>query len=285
MNCYFGDDSSLASDHSLRHDDVFLLGGFYIQAGRLQTLERRVREIKEAHGGRVDLPVKWNFADLRVLYDRAGATNVYRRIALELGDLRREVLGLLVEFQATVLLAAVKGYTSKNLQSRRKYHGWALANILQRLGFDCGRAVVQDHVNFIVHLDWPGDEIKKSHFDIFHAGYYAGSQPSGERYQCGPLNEKGFIPCLSYGSMDHDPMLQLADMTVGVSADFIKWSYSGRNFQRIKDTFPLVHRRLRTAYGLGEFQTGFVASPYPFRRHLEAKYNDFWTATRPLAQP
>jgi hypothetical protein len=75
--------------------------------------------------------------------------------------------------------------------------------------------------------------------------------------------------------MDHDPLLQLADMTVGVCADFVKWTYSGRNFQWIKDIFPLVHRRLRTAFGFSEFQTGFVASPYPFRRHLEAKYNDF----------
>jgi len=272
---YFGDDSSCSSCGS-KLQDVFLFGGYRIAASELKRLERRIGEIKTKHGSNERLPLKWNFRDLRPIYTAAGQDVFFVTLLAKSDAIRLEFLQLLTEFHATVLIAAIRGHSLNDLKTRRQYHSWALTMVLQRLAFDCGRGDSTDSLNIQLMLDWPGADIQKAHFDVFHKAYYDGKSHDEQPYTAGPLRAKGFFPALSYSSTEHNPFLQLADMTVGVCTDFCKWTFSGKPVpSRLKTTFPIVFQQLRVVYGYSPFATGFVIDPIDFFKCISRKYGEF----------
>jgi hypothetical protein len=268
--CFFGDDSSLKSAPALAQDDVFLLGGYHVQGDRLKTLESEIARVKSSYSCPPEFPVKWNFRDLEPFYQKLGQVQLYQTLLPKMDTVRADLLNLLQQFNAVVVVAVIKGYSPRNLQKRREYHGWALADILQRLAMDCGTCPAAAYVNAIIQLDWPGSEVKKAHFDVFHSGYYKGTD-----YKAGALRGKGFFPDLTFGSTEHNPFLQLADITLGACADFIKWCCTGRKFQRVRAFYPLVSKQLRSVFSYDEFQTGLVISPQDFLQQLIRRRADF----------
>jgi hypothetical protein len=272
---YFGDDSSCSSCGT-KQQDVFLFGGYYIEPPRLKALEKRIQEIKLKHGGCARLPLKWNFLDLRAIYAAAGQLAMFTSLLAKSDLIRLELLQLLEEFKAIVLIAAIRGHSRNDLKKRREYHAWALAMIIQRLAFDCGREDSTNTLRLQLVLDWPGADIQKAHFDVFHMGYHDGKTSDGIVFKAGPLKVKGFFPALTYSSIEHNPFLQLADLMLGVCADFVKWSFTGRPVPaRLRTMFPVVFRCVRSAYYYSQFTTGFVIAPHDFRTHISQKYVEF----------
>jgi hypothetical protein len=145
---------------------VFLFGGYYVAASELKKLEKRVGEIKTKYGSNERLPLKWNFRDLKPVYVAAGQDALFQTLLAQSDTIRLEFLQLLTEFNATVLIAAIRGHSLNDLKTRREYHSWALTMILQRLGFDCGREDSTDTMKIQVMLDWPGADIQKAHFEV-----------------------------------------------------------------------------------------------------------------------
>jgi len=279
---YFGDDSSCSSCGIARQQDVFLLGGYYVARDVLKKLERRIGEIKTKYGSNERLPLKWNFRDLKPIYDAAKQDALYKTLLAQSDTIRLELLQLLTEFNATVLLAAVRGHSLNDLKTRREYHSWGLTMILQRLAFDCGREDSTDNLKVQVMLDWPGADIQKAHFDVCHKAYHYGESHDGQRYKAGTLRAKGFFPALSYSSTEHNPFLQLADMTVGACTDFCKWSFTTNPVPpRLKSMFPAVFRQVRQIYNYDRFTTGFAIAPLAFFQHMRKQYTNFWTQTKP----
>jgi hypothetical protein len=277
---YFGDDSSCSSGGT-KLQDVFLFGGFYVDRKLSKSLEKRIAEIKVKFGSTADLPLKWNFKDLYPTYYAAGKAALLKALLAKSDEIRLEMVRLLDEFHATVLIAGIRGHSLQDLKTRREYHAWALTMILQRLGFVCGREDSSDVLRIQVTLDWPGGDIQKSHFAVFHKAYHDGLSHDGMQFKSGPLRAKGFSPALEYSSTEHNPLLQLADMMLGVCADFVKWSFTGRGVARLREMFPIVFRRLRSATPYyDEFTTGFVIAPHEFRRHIRQKYVDFQKQSR-----
>lgn len=271
MICFFGDDASLKSDPSHKHDDVFLFGGYYLEGASVKSLENEIEEVKAQEGCPPDMPIKWNFMDLERLYKGSGKLDLHKHLLSKMETLRHGMLQLLGKHNAKVLVAAIRGYSPTKLQERRKYYGWALTDILQRLAMDAGREAPTDRVNVGIHFDWPSDEVKKAHFDVFHLAYYQGRSPTGIAYKAGTLKSKGFLCDMSFGSTEHNSLLQLADMTLGVCRDFVHWCCTGRNLQRVKGYFPIVSARLRRAIGYDVFQTGLVVSPGEFLTLVESR--------------
>jgi hypothetical protein len=169
-----------------------------------------------------------NFRDLYPIYAAVGQDALYKNLLAQSDTIRLEFLQLLKEFDATVLIAAIRGHSLNDLKTRRAYHSWALTMMLQRLGFDCGREDSTDTMKIQVILDWPGADIQKAHFEVGHKAYHDGEGCDGQKYKAGRLRAKGFFPSLTYSSTEHNPFLQLADMTVGACTDFCKWSFSGK---------------------------------------------------------
>jgi hypothetical protein len=65
----------------------------------------------------------------------------------------------------------------------------------------------------------------------FTAEYYTGwrygrSGPEGKavKYQCGALADLAFSPAPSFAGMEFEPRLQLADLVVGATREFINFS-------------------------------------------------------------
>ncbi len=278
---YFGDDSSCSSSGNVRQQDVFLFGGYYAARDALKKLERRIAEVKGKYGSNERLPLKWNFRDLQPIYAAAGKDPLYKNLLAQSDTIRLEFLQLLAEFNATVLIAAVRGHSLNDLKTRREYHSWALTMILQRLAFDCGREDSTDNLKIQVMLDWPGADIQKAHFEVCHKGYHDGESCEGQKYKSGPLRAKGFFPALSYSSTEHNPFLQLADMTVGTCTDFCKWSFSGKAVPpRLKQMFPAVFRQVRNVYNYDRFTTGFAIAPAAFFHHVRQQYTEFGKQTQ-----
>lgn len=279
---YFGDDSCCSSCGNVRQQDVFLFGGYYVAAAELKKLEKRIGEIKTKYGSNERLPLKWNFRDLKPVYVAAGQDVLFQTLLAQSDAIRLEFLQLLTEFNATVLIAGIRGHSLNDLKTRRDYHSWALTMILQRLGFDCGREDSTDTMKIQVMLDWPGADIQKAHFEVGHKAYHDGESCDGQKYKAGPLRAKGFFPALTYSSTEHNPFLQLADMTVGACTDFCKWSFSGKPVPpRLKDMFPIVFQQVRQVHNYDRFTTGFAIAPLAFFQHMRKQYTEFWKQVQP----
>ena len=96
-----------------------------------------------------------------------------------------------------------------------------------------------------VILDWPDKGISKP-FDLeFASAYNKGSTCSkSATYKCGQLKKLGFSDHLLYSNMNHSTLLQLSDLVVGATREFIIYTLDqkGNSFgieclKRIKHRF------------------------------------------------
>ncbi|MCL6564788.1 MAG: hypothetical protein K6U09_00030 [Acidobacteriia bacterium] len=263
---FFGDDNSFASGREgPGRKDVFVFGGFYFKGPRLKEFENRIYEIRKKYTRHPHLPIKWNFCDRAVerLYKTYRHGHLYREVLKRTDDFRLEMLGCLNEFDAETIICAWAAPHLKHGQRASQFHGWALTNMLQRLGLEMPGHSTEKDFHILVVLDWPGQEFKKTYFDLYHRAYHFGRDEYNNRYTCGELRKKGFFSQIVCGSTVHDPFLGLADIVVGASTDFLRWCFTGQNLQRVQKFFPPVMERLRNRRG-GIHRTGLIVEPKPF---------------------
>lgn len=154
MKLYFGDDSAVCTGTGGREPNVFLFGGYYVDFDNLKLLESRIAAVKAKYGCPPEMPVKWNFRDLYSTFKESNKLDVYNGILAQSDALRTELLSLLEEVNAFVLLSAIRGHSPKNLKARRDYYGWGICCILQRLGFDGVDS--KDRLHFLAQFEARG---------------------------------------------------------------------------------------------------------------------------------
>ncbi len=241
----FFDDTDLLIDGDDIHPDIFVYGGYFIEQSRLSEFQAQIVKTKEKHGLIWHAPVKWNMRDatLRKFYDGEHwlSEGSYELAFSKSNELRRDLLSLLVEFEAVVMVSARYdvSYKEENLPT---YFGWAFENLLQRMGLMIQfRYPNKDYPGVQVVADWPSTSLEKRMFDLYLGGYHFGRGIStGQNYFSGPLKELGFADSLLHTSTLHSGPLQIADMVVGCARDFLAWAIKDAKPQRIKGLFDML---------------------------------------------
>jgi hypothetical protein len=241
----FFDDTDLLIDEDDKKPDIFVYGGYFIVQERLSEFQERIGVIKRVHGLWDHAPLKWNMRDdsLRKFYDREHwlSPGMYDAALAKSAAMRPQLLGLLAEFEATILVSARYDQSHKP-EELPTYFSWAFENLLQRMGLMAQvRYPDKNYPGFTVVADWPSAALERRMFDIYLGGYHFGHGIStNQNYYSGPLKDYRFADSLYHASTLHSGPLQIADMVVGCARDFLSWAIKGTKPQRIKGLFDLL---------------------------------------------
>jgi hypothetical protein len=114
-------------------------------------------------------------------------------------------------------------------------------------------------------LDWPDRNERAPFTNEYFSGWRYGRSGPPERpvnYNCGALLQLGFASGPVFAGVEFDPRLQLADLIVGASKEFVNFALSkipkeSFGVQTFKLLMPSLFQR-KSGQNLG---LGFTASP------------------------
>jgi hypothetical protein len=260
------DNSELNGIWGSEAPDVLVIGGYAIPRDKVSPLLQKVQEIKANRGLNPHCPVKWNMRDLDralVVHDLVGQKDI---LIGQSNVLRTELLNELVAAGATVFASAILAYSNKKQvlgKTREDLVCFSFGNLLMRLGLFCKEAAKGRRVDIL--LDWP----EKNDRTPFTAEYYtgwrhgrSGPQERAVRYQSGALSSIGFAPTPTFAGTEFEPRLQLADLVVGATREFINFSLGKTKddafgVQRFKSLIPHFYQ----ASGFQILGRGITISP------------------------
>jgi hypothetical protein len=275
----FFDDTELVVDDDDYHPDIFVYGGYIIEQGRLSEFQERICTIKEDYGLLGYSPIKWNIRDdaLSKFYNHANGLNPnsFNTLVDKAPSMRRDLLALLSEFNATIMVSA-RYDKSKNPETLATYSLWAFENLLQRMGMmaqfpDQGKKFP----GLMVVADWPSTALEKGLFNVYVGGYHYGyGLSTNQNYFSGPLKQYGFSDCLFHASTMHSGPLQVADLVAGCCKDFLHWAWKGERRQRIEGLFDLlIERFYRNPNGIIH-NAGFILTK-AYRFDVDVKIEEY----------
>ncbi|MFV1922835.1 MAG: DUF3800 domain-containing protein [Methylotenera sp.] len=219
---WYADNSELNGIRGATIPDILLFGGIAINVDQAAPLREAIELVKAKYGHQ-RAPVKWNFKDLKNLYQKQGIENLYHHLLKESKTWRAEIAEIANEFDFTIILAVVEGHSIA-----KKTLAGVKPNLC-RYAFNNGLMRFALHVQEVkpnsaqVILDWPDGGNSKP-FDLeYRTAYNEGK--TGERnvtYHSGPLTNLGFEDCASYVNMHHSTLLQFADLVLGANRELIE---------------------------------------------------------------
>lgn len=275
----FFDDTELVVDDEDSHPDIFAFGGYFIEQSRLSEFQRRICIIKENYRLLDNAPIKWNIRDDTLCkfynHDNGLSPDLYATLVASASAMRRDLLALLAEFDATVMVSA-RYDKSKNSEKLATYSIWAFENLLQRMGMMAQFFEPQGHFpGLMVVADWPSAALEKGMFNVYLGGYHYGHGFSTHQsYYSGSLNRYGFADCLFHASTLHSGPLQIADLVAGCCKDFLYWAWKGERRQRIDGLFDLlIDRFYRNPQGVIH-NAGFILTK-AYRFDVDAKIDEY----------
>lgn len=213
--------------------DYFVMGGLLCSFEEAKILEQKIAEVKRYFGIPEEMPIKWNIKDLQGIYKLSDKIDLHKNILLQADEIRLSIISCLKETNLKIIMSATPAY---NREWRKNACNWAFINVLQRLGLAVSEIQQDIYPKISIIMDWP-DSNDKSFFDTYSNAYHFG-EPG---FHSGPLKELDININLTAGVTIHSPHLQAADICVGITKDFIKWCYEGKNRQRVEKFFlPLL---------------------------------------------
>ena len=197
-----------------------LFGGYLIDRGNLEDLDRTVSSVKRKFGLRPGDPVKWAVENERGFEKAAQLAAGHGE---KFASLRRDMLGIL---QALECVAYVAMWWKPTEEDTSATHAYDMRFVLQRLGIlldrdrKAGRLPkVYPVLDFVV--DWfPEPARKNDYFAVYEKCF---SKPwRFEKNVIPALSEFGACPSMLVSSCRFSPGLQLADVCVGAVGRFLK---------------------------------------------------------------
>ena len=242
----FFDDTEVSVDSEDSNPDIYIFGGYLIPSNQIYALLTEIQKIKASFGLPVWMPIKWNIKDsgissfIKDYYHLLDERHL--DIALTYSDeIRSELLKVLSQFNIKVFISGRYDRHHKEATSK-DYSHWAFENLLQRVGIFAQNNKYDLEIEKPVQLiiDWPKPD-DKTLFNHYFCGYHFGNgREYKSSYLSGPLKIYGFVESISVSSTIHNSYLQIADLVVGCSKDFLSWCYTGKQFQRISGKFDAL---------------------------------------------
>lgn len=283
---YWADDSDFYSDNDIGTPDVFVFGGIIVPEGHQAELTKNI-EVVKAKYGHARAPVKWNFKDTKKFYCESEETmTMYKSMLKSCPEWRAEIFDVLAASKATLLVTAVAAYSDdKNtvLAYRDALARQSFANALMRYALH----VKETKEWSDVVIDWPAGDDRDPFNDEYASGYRAGKNLDGQTYHSGKMSDLPMADSVLFSTTRHSCMLQLADLVVGSSRDFMKACLLGKDYgpgfamvKKVRARFRGAPRDVATR-GLN-VSNGNVG----FRKKVgDAIFHDIFENPKPLPAP
>jgi hypothetical protein len=199
---------------------VMLFGGLLVNEQTELELIKAFRKLKFDLGSKYLLPVKWNIKNLKQHYIAHNKEKEYDAISKNIGDFKISLFELLGKSDARFHVSILEQYPFKKLPGKRKQDLLPLlfAQFLMALAMDRK----DSNSNLIqLNLDWPDSSNSRVFNDEYFSGLARGRSTRGVVYSAGKLFDLNFMPHILYADSKHSEMLQIADMVVGATKDFV----------------------------------------------------------------
>jgi hypothetical protein len=242
---WHADNSELRGLKEAQIPDTLLFGGVAVPHELEQPLRKVVEDIK-ARYAKARAPIKWNFRDLEKLYRQPGWGRFYEPLLESSSSWRSEIFDAVRPYKFAIIVSVLEAHSAaRNVIKRKKdaLTQYVFANSLMRFGLHVqeSRATGAE-----VIMDWP-DKGRSGPFDTeYAAAFNTGKTQDGQvTYDCGPLKDLGFADHAMYAHMHHSTLLQLSDLIVGASREFVECALGKRTAGQGVQCLRAVREKLR----------------------------------------
>jgi len=242
---WFADNSELNGIRGSQIPDMLLFGGVAVPPEVENELRNTIESVKAKYG-HARAPVKWNFKDLKKLYEKQKMTPLYEKLISSSREWRTEIFEETKNFDYTIIISVVQSYSvdRKVIKDvKESLSRFVFSNGLMRVALHASE-IKADRYQII--LDWP-DGGNSQPFDMEYASAFNDGKTRGGHvgYHSGPLRKLGFMDSAVYANMYHSTLLQFADLVVGATREFIECSIGKKDDGFGKEVCKIIAPRFR----------------------------------------
>lgn len=219
---WYADNSELNGIREARIPDILLFGGYAIEGGQEIAVRESVEDVRERNFGSRRAPVKWNFKDLKSHYEKQGQMELYERILHSSKEWRSEIMETIKKYDIKIIMSCLQTYSIRReviKDLKEELSGYAFSNALMRFAI-CVKKSGASHAEVI--LDWPDKGVARPFNREYAYAFNTGKSEKGIPYYSGPLRNIGFSDSIRYASMNHTTLLQVADIILGATREFLE---------------------------------------------------------------
>ena len=203
---WYADNSEIVGRRGALIQDIFLYGGVVVPGEVDAKLRHQIEDVKAKYGHR-RAPVKWNFKDLKSLYEKEGLTELYGRLLGSAQEWRAELLRLTVTSNLKIFLACVESYSleRKIIKLRKQSLAqYAFANALQRVALHTQQSGA---TGCELVLDWPDKDNPHPFCREYVSAFNDAKTTDGHSYHSGALSGLGFADTPTFALMANSALL------------------------------------------------------------------------------
>ncbi|RIV43583.1 DUF3800 domain-containing protein [Flagellimonas pelagia] len=235
---WFADDTKLSTKKG-DENNVLLFGGVIVDTKAEQELIDLFHKVKNEYTF-PDLPVKWNFKDLKKTYQEFGKEDDYNLLLNRSNEWRTKIFKESKNINYRVIIACLERYESqkKLKEVKDELINISFAQSLMRVGL---YAKYQDWTQRIeIILDWPEGSNPKPFNREYYYAFNRGESAKGIKYLCGPLKNLGFNQSVYFTKCTHSAVLQFSDLVIGAAKDFVLKTIYGHDYSLGYDLTKLI---------------------------------------------
>lgn len=245
---WYADNSELHGIKDAGIPDILLFGGLIVSHADEVCLRQKVEEIKRKYSGYSRAPFKWNMKDLKSIYSANKMEAIYGSLIENSWEWRKDVFSCLAEIDCSILISCIEGYSSDRdviKNKKEELSRFIFSNALMRFALHVSEAK-PTHAQVI--LDWP-EKANAKPFDVEYASAFSYGQTHDKsvKYSSGRLCDLGFSDSVLFASMHHSTLLQVADLIVGATREFIECCLSKKEAGIGVECLRLVKQNFRGA--------------------------------------
>ncbi|MBX2949780.1 MAG: DUF3800 domain-containing protein [Crocinitomicaceae bacterium] len=231
MYKWYADDSAFKKNHGDSKRHVYLFGGILISREDEVKLSEIIKSVKREYTGE-DMPIKYNMKDNNIeeVYKRFQKEEEYKKLLAESATWRTRIIQESLNFDYKIFIALIENFQAdkKNQKPiKDDLSSFLFSNALMRVGLHSGGEGFE-HVQVV--LDWPEGNHSKPFDKEYYYAYNRGTNSDGQEFFSGPLKDIGFDQTLYYARCNHSNMLQLSDIILGATRDWIETELQGREY-------------------------------------------------------
>lgn len=211
---WFVDDCEFRGNKGAQIQDIFLIGGVLVNDENEKKIREIFENIKLEKFGKIKIPIKWNLK---------GLDKSYHEILLPESDILRErLIKETLDCDYKIIISCIEAYSldrKKIKEFKGNLHQFVFDNALMRYAKHIQECSIS---NASIILDWPPRNSSSIFDHVYNRAFIEGKSLIGEEYYSGPLSKLNFDDCLYFTHMINSSLLQLSDLIIGATHEFIE---------------------------------------------------------------
>jgi len=220
---WYADDTDLRTISDVHIPNIVMFGGVVVDKDNEKLLRETFEDAKSKFCHK-RLPLKWNFKDLKDKYRKQKKEEEFSEILSNMYDIRKSIFEAVSEVDFKIIISIVIGYSKerkvlKDLQSDLARH--VFSNSMMRYALHVQETSPE---RAEVILDWPSNSDSTPFDTEYASAYNNGRTKEGVPYHSGTLEKLHFHDSIFYTRTPHSTIMQLTDMILGATREFVQCS-------------------------------------------------------------